>query len=303
MILNATVGAELEGARLDDGLKALFPQLSKTEIRRLIDWGSCTINMALVRVASRQLHRGDVIALGLIEKERCLDLVYTAGDMLYEDRDCLAVNKGIGINSQRTPYQLKGTAEYAVGCYLRAIGLNEEARIVHRLDRGTSGVLFFPKNKKAATHIAGEFKAGRVEKVYWAVVSGTPAEEAWQVDAPIGKLNKFRYGVMQPGKSSVTNFRVLARGAGSALIESKPLTGRTHQIRVHLAHSGLPIIGDVNYGAPPAERIMLHCRRMAFKGPSGQQISAEAPVDGTFCAICAGLGILIEPTGDETGND
>ncbi|MBT0664006.1 RluA family pseudouridine synthase [Geobacter pelophilus] len=294
MILLATAGKEQQGVRLDDGLKALFPQLSKTEIRRLLDWGSCTVNMALVRVASRQLHQGDAIALGLIEKERCIDLVYTAADMLYEDQDCLAINKGIGINSQRTPYQLKGTAEYAVGCYLRTIGLNEEARIVHRLDRGTSGVLVFPKNKKTASYIAGEFKAGRVEKVYWAVVSGSPAEDSWQVNAPIGKLNKFRYAVMQPGKDSVTDFRVIARGDNAALIEAKPLTGRTHQIRVHLAHSGLPIIGDVNYGAPPAERIMLHCRRMAFKGPSGQPVQATAPIDNIFLEICSSHGIAID---------
>jgi RluA family pseudouridine synthase len=294
MILQATVGPEQDGIRLDDGLKLIFPQLSKTEIRRLIDWGSCTINMSLVRVASRQLKTGDTIALGLIEKERCVDLVLTPSDMLYEDRDCLAINKGVGINSQRTPYQLKGTAEYAVGCYLRTIGLNEEARIVHRLDRGTSGVLFFPKNKKSAAHIAGEFKEGRVEKVYWAVVSGTPAVDSWDVDAPIGKLNKFRYAVMQPGKNSVTRFRVISRGENSALVEALPQTGRTHQIRVHLAHSGLPIVGDVNYGAPPAERIMLHCRRMAFRGPSRQAVHATALIDEAFRTICASVGIQFD---------
>jgi RluA family pseudouridine synthase len=218
--------------------------------------------------------------------------------MLYEDADCLAICKGIGINSQRTPYQLKGTAEYAVGCYLRAIGLNEEARIVHRLDRGTSGVLFFPKNKKAATHIAGEFKAGRVEKIYWAVVSGTPSEDSWQVDAPIGKFNKFRYGVMQPGKDSVTRFRVIARGENGALIEARPLTGRTHQIRVHLTHSGFPIIGDLNYGGPPADRIMLHCREMSFKGACGEPVKAVAPVDEAFISICTSFNLKVTETTD-----
>lgn len=293
MILQASVGPEQDGARLDDGLKALFPHLSKTEIRRLIDWGSCTVNMALVRVASRSLHTGDSIALGLIEKERCIDLLFTAADMLYEDRDCLAINKSVGINSQRTPYQLKGTAEYAVGCYLRTTGLNEEARIVHRLDRGTSGVLFFPKNKQAAAHIAGEFKSGRVEKIYWAVVAHLPPEDSWKIDAPIGKLNKFRYAVMQPGKSSVTEFRVISRGTHAALVEARPLTGRTHQIRVHLAHSGLPILGDESYGGPAAERIMLHCRQMSFKGPSGQSVQATAPIDDAFCGICAACGIKV----------
>jgi RluA family pseudouridine synthase len=280
--------------RLDDGLKALFPHFSKTEIRRLIDWGSCTVNTALVRVASRLLKKGDTISLGVIEKERCVDLVYTSDDLLYEDGDCLAVNKGIGINSQRTPYQLKGTAEYAVSCYLRSIGLTEDARIVHRLDRGTSGVLFFPKNKKAATYIAGEFKVGRVDKSYWAVVAGVPKDDAWTVDEPIGKLNKFRYGVMPGGKDSVTEFRVLSRGEHTAILEAMPLTGRTHQIRVHLAHVGFPILGDISYGGPPAERIMLHCRRMTFRGPSGKPVAAMAPVDDLFHAISRSCGVSVD---------
>lgn len=293
MILTAVVGVSQAGMRLDDGLKELFPQLSKTEIRRLLDWGSCTVNMALVRVASRPLREGDAIALGLIEKERCRDLVYTSMEMLYEDRDCLAVNKATGINSQRTPYQLKGTAEYAVTCYLRAQGGHEDARIVHRLDRGTSGVLFFPKHKKAAGYIAGEFKAGRVEKLYWAVARGNPPEDSWRVDAPIGKLNKFRYGVLPLGKPSVTEFRVIARGEGAFLVEARPLTGRTHQIRVHLSHSGFPIVGDTTYAGPPDERIMLHCREMRFKGPAGRVVRAVAEPDSVFGAICSTYGIEI----------
>lgn len=293
MILTAVVDGAQAGMRLDDGLKELFPQLSKTEIRRLLDWGSCTVNMALVRVASRQLKAGDAIALGLIEKERCLDLNYTREEMLYEDRDCLAVNKAAGINSQRTPYQLKGTAEYAVTCYLRSQGVNEEARIVHRLDRGTSGVLFFPKHKKAAGYIAGEFKAGRVEKLYWAVAVGSPATDCWRVNAPIGKLNKFRYGVMTPGKESITEFRVIARGEGVFLVEARPLTGRTHQIRVHLSHSGFPIVGDTAYAGPPAGRIMLHCREMRFRGAAGQPVAAVAEPDDVFQEICSAYGIAI----------
>lgn len=294
MILQAIVGKEQAGMRLDDSLKALFPQLSKTEIRRLLDWGSCTVNQALVRVASRTVHKGDAIALGLIEKERCIELAYAASDLLYEDQDCLAVNKGVGINSQRTPYQLKGTVEYAVECYLHSLKIMEPARVVHRLDRGTSGVLFFPKKKQAATHIAAEFKAGHVEKIYWAIVAGRAVKESWKVDAPIGKLNKFRYGVISGGKESVTEFRVIARGSDATLVEARPLTGRTHQIRVHLAHGGLPIIGDTAYGGPPAVRILLHCRHMAFRGPHGQAVSAIAPVDDAFRNLCTANGIIAD---------
>jgi len=282
MIMVAQVGAEQAGLRLDDGAKALFPQLSKGEIRRIIDWGGCYLSQVLVRVASRQLKEGDEIALGVMEAERCIELAYRREELLYEDKDFVAVYKAVGFNSQRTPYQLKGTVEYAVECYLKSIGLRDPARVVHRLDRGTSGVMFFPKHKQAATLISNLLKEGKVEKTYWALIAGAPDQPAWGVDAPIGKLSKFRYGVAHNGRPARTRFRVLEEGAGVTAVEAKPLTGRTHQIRVHLAHSGFPIIGDESYGGAPASRMMLHCRSMRFRGPKGKVIEAVAPTDAEF---------------------
>ncbi len=125
MILKASVSAELAGMRLDDGARQLFPDLSKTQIRRIIDWGGCTISDALVRVASRQLREGDLISLGVMEPERCVEIAYGKEDLLYEDGGYLAINKAAGLNSQRTPYQLKGTVEYAVDCYLKSLGSKE----------------------------------------------------------------------------------------------------------------------------------------------------------------------------------
>lgn len=282
MILTARVTDELAALRLDDAAKALFPQLSKGEIRRVIDLGGCAVNQVMVRVASKQLRKGDEIIIGVMEPERFVDFKIAGDTLLFEDKNYLALCKPDGINSQRTPYQLKGTAEYAVAEYLKTIGSAEPARVIHRLDRGTSGVMFFPKNKPAATWISDQLKNSAVEKVYWAIVSDLPDDESWQVDAPIGKLNKFRYGVMMPGKPSVTDFQVLATGKGAVLIEARPQTGRTHQIRVHLAHSGLPILGDNPYGGAPAERMMLHCRSMAFEDKQGKKIRAEAPLDAAF---------------------
>ncbi len=287
MILTARTDQESAGLRLDDAAKALFPQLSKSQIRRIIDLGGCAVNQVMVRVASREMSVGDEIIVGVMEPERFVDIKLAAGDLLFEDRNFLALNKDPGINSQRTPYQFKGTVEYAVGQYLRETGSKEPARVIHRLDRGTSGVMFFPKNKQAATWISDQLKNGRVEKVYWAIVADLPEEESWRVDAPIGKLNKFRYGVTIPGKPSITEFRVLASGAGAVLIEARPLTGRTHQIRVHLAHSGLPITGDQPYGGAPAQRMFLHCRSMAFLGRSGESIRAQAPLDDSFRRMAA----------------
>ena len=295
MIHCVTVSGEQQGLRLDDGLKLLIPQLSKTEIRRVIDWGGCAVNDVCVRVASRTLHRGDRINLGVMEKERCVELVYAAADLLHEDDEYLAVNKASGFNSQRTPYQLKGTVEYAVACYLKSLGSSEPARVIHRLDRGTSGVMFFPKQQRAATHISFLLKEHRVEKVYWALVAEPPEQDNWEVDAPIAKLSKFRYGVALPGRDAFTTFRVLARGAGATLVACYPRTGRTHQLRVHLEHGGLPIIGDTPYGGAPAPRLMLHCRRMAFAARDGRPVAAEAPPDEAFAACCAVHGINLAP--------
>jgi 23S rRNA pseudouridine1911/1915/1917 synthase len=282
VILIERVGAEQAGMRLDDGAKIIFPQFSKGEIRRIIDWGGCNVSQALVRVASRVLKEGDEIALGVMGQERCLDLVYTKKDLLYEDKDFLAVHKAEGFNSQRTPYQLKGTVEYAVDCYMKAIGLKDPSRVVHRLDRGTSGVMFFPKHKQAATFISQLLKDGKVEKTYWALVSGSPDQSEWSVNAPIDKVSKFKYGVGQSGKPARTLFRVIGEGGAITAIEARPLTGRTHQIRVHLSHGGFPIIGDESYGGIPASRMMLHCRSMRFTGAKGKVIEAVAPLDAAF---------------------
>ncbi|NJD91329.1 MAG: RluA family pseudouridine synthase [Geobacter sp.] len=285
MILTARVTDELANMRLDDAAKGLFPQLSKGEIRRVIDLGGCAVNQVMVRVASKQLRQGDEIIIGVMEPERFVDFKIATDTLLFEDKNYLALCKPDGINSQRTPYQLKGTAEYAVAEYLKASGSSEPARVIHRLDRGTSGVMFFPKNKPAATWISDQLKNSAVEKVYWAIVSDVPDDGSWQVDAPIGKLNKFRYGVMMPGKPSITDFKVLATGRGAVLIEARPQTGRTHQIRVHLAHSNLPILGDNPYGGAPAERMMLHCRSMAFRDKSGRLVTAIAEPGESFIRI------------------
>ncbi len=294
MILRATVTDQEVGLRLDDGAKILFPQLSKGQIRKIVDWGGCSINDSMVRVASRKLHKGDEIILGVMEAERYQEVRYGKAEILLEDADFLAIKKAAGLNSQRTPYQLKGTVEHAVALYLQEIQVQEPARVIHRLDRGTSGVMFFPKNKKAATHLGYLFKQGGVEKLYWALVEGRPEQQQWRIEAPIAKLNKFRYGVATPGREAITDFRIISVGHGFTLLEARPLTGRTHQIRVHLAHSGLPIVGDTLYGGPAASRIMLHCRRMSFQSREGRLISATAPPDATFAEVCRDAGIAVE---------
>ncbi|MRR54282.1 MAG: RluA family pseudouridine synthase [Deltaproteobacteria bacterium] len=302
MILKETVAAAQAGMRLDDGAALLFESLSKTRVRRIVDLGGCTVNGVMVRVASRTLRRGDEIVLGVMEPERFRELVYTAESILYEDDEVVGICKPAGFNSQRTPYQLKGTVEYAIGVYLKCAAHGDPVRIIHRLDRGTSGVMLFPKNRAAAARLSRLLKEGRVEKRYLALVGGSPPAGEWLVDQPIAKVGSARYGVARPGKEAQTGFRLVAQGEGAALLEARPLTGRTHQIRVHLEHCGLPIVGDSTYHGVAAPRMMLHCRSMTFEGRDGRVVTVTAGPDDEFRQICGQMGVFGFESGDQKSN-
>ena len=301
MILRATVDREAAGMRLDDGARLLFPELSKTRLRRVIDWGGCTVGGSMVRVASRFLREGDEVVLGVMEPERCVEREFRTDEILHDDREYLAVCKEAGLNSQRTPYQLKGTLEYMVGQHFRSRGNGEPVRVIHRLDRGTSGVMIFPKAQRPAAHISTLLKKGAVTKIYWALVRGLPSEDAWEIDAPIAKIGSARYGVATPGREARSGFRTLATGDGAALVEAIPRTGRTHQLRVHLSACGLPVIGDPTYGGGPAPRMMLHCRSMSFVAGDAREVHVVAPVDAQFIATCRQYGLKC-PNGEGEGS-
>jgi 23S rRNA pseudouridine1911/1915/1917 synthase len=282
MIIRKTVTAELGGRRLDEAMSLLFEALSKSEARRIIDRGGCAVNSSMVRVASRTVKAGDVVEAGVMEAGRFRELSLPPESLLYEDRALIAINKPAGVNTQRTPYQLKGTLEYWVAEYFRQQGSAEPARVIHRLDRGTSGVMLFPKHKQAAAWLSKRFHDGAVGKRYLALVSGVPAQENWSVDGAVGKLGTSRYGVMAGGRSALTEFRLFSSSGGFSLVEARPQTGRTHQIRVHLEATGLPIVGDTTYGGVQAERMLLHCLSLEFKDEKGGAIRVAAPLDSAF---------------------
>jgi RluA family pseudouridine synthase len=293
MILKSTATAEQVGRRLDEVLSTMFTALSKSEARRIIDRGGCAINSSMVRVASRQVKPGDVIEVGVMEAGCFRELVLPNEAILYENNDLVAVNKPAGVNTQRTPYQLKGTLEYWIAEYFRQQGNSEPARVIHRLDRGTSGVMLFPKQKRAAAWISLLFHDGLIDKRYFALTSGIPQQAAWTMDAPIGKVGSARYGIVEGGKSACTEFRVVSASDGYSLIEARPQTGRTHQIRVHLEASGLPIVGDSTYGGTPATRMMLHCAELSFTNQQGKPISVYAPMDEAFDRFMQEKGVVI----------
>jgi RluA family pseudouridine synthase len=296
VILRAVADRSVAGMRLDDGVKTLFPGFSKGRIRKVIDWGGCRVGQAVVRVASRPLREGDAVVFAVAAEDPDVRFTLSPGGILLDDPEYLLVSKPVGVYSQRTPYQLKGTAEFAVERHFRSAGLREPARVVHRLDRDTSGVMVFPKSRAAAAWFSDALREGRVEKVYRAVVTGSPKADFWETAAPIAPAGKSRFAVDPGGRDAVTAFRVLSRGRDAALVEALPRTGRTHQIRLHLAHEGHPVFGDVRYGGPSCHRMMLHCRAMVFRASDGRRVAAEAPADGTFAAVCERAGIVHRST-------
>lgn len=285
MIKNFLIPAALGGTRLDEAL-AIIAEISKGEARRIIERGGCAVNQGMVRVASRAVPTGSQLTVGIMQPGEFRELVLGPEAVVYQDHDLLAVAKPSGVASQRTPYQLKGTLEYWVAEEFARQQINEPVRVVHRLDRGTSGLMLFPKHRQAAAWLSELFKHGRIRKRYLALIAGTPVEQRWVAEGAIAKLGSSRWGVMPGGKAALTECRLLKTNEGHALVQAEPRTGRTHQIRVHMAAAGLPIVGDPIYGGPPAGRLMLHCVGLTFDAPTGRKFDLSVLPDEAFVRIC-----------------
>jgi 23S rRNA pseudouridine1911/1915/1917 synthase len=191
----------------------------------------------------------------------------------------LIYDKEAGIPSQQTPYDGYNNVFAALVRYL-AGEANRYVAIHNRLDRETSGLVVFSLQKSVNEPLGRAFRQGRVKKEYLALVQGVPEKDSWTCDAEIrkagGKYTEARKG---EGKKAETRFRVLRREEGRTLVLASPLTGRTHQIRIHLTLAGHPIVGDRAYGAKPDRRLYLHAWRLTLEHPvSGKLIALEAPL-------------------------
>jgi 23S rRNA pseudouridine1911/1915/1917 synthase len=214
-------------------------------------------------------------------------------DVLLEDNHCLVVNKPAGLLSQGDNTSSMSlvdiVAQYLKSRY-RKPG-NVYVGLLHRLDRPTSGVMLLAKTSKAAGRLATQFRSGAIAKVYWAIVEGSPPVEQGEWIDRIEKDRQANRAVVLPesavaGKEARVRFRVLKRRSGLTKIELRPLTGRGHQLRAQLAKRGLPILGDVRYGArgrlqacDGGQRIALHARELTFIHPTrGEAITVQAAV-------------------------
>ncbi len=264
--------------RLDRALSRLITGLSRTQARRLIAAGSVFVNGRRCRVASRLVRGGSRLRVEEAPPKAVSRLV-----ILYEDDACVAVDKPPGMPSAPTQRAAAGTALEELGQQLDARDRKKgRLWVVHRLDSGTSGVLLFAKSAEAAARLSASFHGQEVVKVYVAWVTGAMPDEEGRIATPIRQAG--RRAVAAPdGRPAVTEWRVLHRRASETLVEVCPRTGRMHQVRVHLSAVGHPVIGDRQYGRPPAGRLMLHAAALRIPHPlTGEPLEVRAPLPVEF---------------------
>jgi 23S rRNA pseudouridine1911/1915/1917 synthase len=297
------VGPELAGQRLDAALAKLEPGLSRAQVRRLVDGGLVTVSGAAVKPAHR-LKLGERIA-GSVPEPAPVDVAAEAIALavLFEDPDVIVIDKPAGLVVHPAPGHAGGTLVNALLHHCRDLsGVGGELRpgIVHRLDKDTSGVLVVAKNDRAHRSLAAQFKAHSVEREYLALVCGTPKVASGVVDAAIGRHPTDRKKMStrtRRGRTAVTHYAVEERLRGATLLRVRLETGRTHQVRVHLASIGLPVLGDPVYGGGRAagvelglSRQALHAAKLGFVHPaSGETVRFASPLPADLAAVLESL--------------
>ena len=281
--------ADRQGTRLDKYVIEKCPELSRTQAQKLIGDGCVTVNDRVAR-ASLKLDIGDKVNIVIPPiPSRSLSPEAIPLNVLYEDDDLLVVDKPAGLTVHPAPGHPNHTLVNAIlphFPHLAEFGDSLRPGIVHRLDKDTSGVMLVAKNSVVQADLANQFKAHSVAKTYLVLVKGHLAPEDGVIEAPIGRdpRNRKRMAVAAEGKEARTEYHVVEYVGDYTLLEVRPQTGRTHQIRVHLSAIGYPVAGDATYGAKsaPLPRQFIHASRLSFKLPStGENVefTSELPPD------------------------
>lgn len=273
------VAAETDaGSRLDSFVQAHEPRLSRSRAASLIRETHIKLNGRVVKPAST-LQAGDIVDIAIPEP-RALDLVPQSIplNVVYQDPQMIIIDKPAGLTVHPAPGHPDGTlvnALLALVPGLPGIGGAQRPGIVHRLDKDTSGLIVVAKTDAAHQSLTRQLKERSIQKTYVALVTGLVKANEGTIEAPIGRNRRDRkkMAVIATGKSAVTSYRVCQRYETHlgrfTLIEAHPITGRTHQIRVHMAHSGHPLVGDAVYGkrSPLVQRHFLHAARLNLAMP------------------------------------
>ena len=290
-------GPEDAGTRLDSFLAVGIDALTRSAAQRLIEGGQVTVNGRTVP-KSCKLAGGELVAVTLPEPEP-IDAVPQdiPLDVVYEDGDVIVVNKRAGLVVHPAPGHPDGTLVNALlhhcGSSLSGIGGELRPGIVHRIDRDTSGLIIAAKNDAAHQALSAQLQDHTLARTYEAVVVGNLREDQGTVDAPIGRHHADRKKMAvtdRGGRAAVTHWEVLERFQGFTHVRCRLETGRTHQIRVHMAHLGHPICGDTVYGArkpvPGLTGQCLHAVGLRFIHPrTGEAVELSCPLSDAFTAL------------------
>ena len=280
-----------DGTRLDKFLAERVPALSRTQLRKIIDKGGVHINRKRCKIASRPLGRGADIDIAV--EDAASEYEFENSRIIFEDKNLVVCDKPAGIPAQSTRDPNRANFHIAVRDFLaKRAGIppaEQYLALHHRLDRDTTGVMLFTKTKTRNKEVTDAFRDRLAEKEYLAVVEGSPPAGKFESKKRISERSDKRgayAAVAKGGNSAHTEFEVVARGetggAPIALVRAFPKTGRTHQIRVHLADLGFPILGDSTYGArlSGAPRALLHAQKLKILD---REFTAPVPAD--FCAV------------------
>ncbi len=289
-----TLTADQAGERLDAFLARSLPDLTRSAAQRLLEEGAVTLGGKPAKKNTKTAP-GDVVEVTLPDPQPVEVVPQNIPlDIVYEDADVIVVNKPVGLVVHPAPGHPDGTLVNALlyHCGTSLSGINGELRpgIVHRIDRDTSGLIIAAKNDRAHLALSAQLQDHTLARVYEAVVVGNLREDSGTVNAPIGRHPVDRKKMaIEPrnGRPAVTHWRVLARYPGYTHVECRLETGRTHQIRVHMASIGHPLLGDTVYGSkkpwPGLAGQCLHARKLRFVHPAtGEPVEVECPLPDWF---------------------
>jgi 23S rRNA pseudouridine1911/1915/1917 synthase len=269
--------------RLDQRVVSQFPELSRMYATKLVNDGKVSVNGVVITKGGHKLWEADTVVVDFDPAELAA-IPEIELPVLYEDDDCVVINKPLGLLTHS-----KGAfnPEATVATWLRSRlkGMDgDRGGIVHRLDRATSGVMICAKTPEALNALQKQFSQRKTKKTYVAIIKGQLKDPQAVIDMPIERNPKkpqtFRVG--SGGKSATTAYTVLKTTEHYSLVELKPFTGRTHQLRVHLEELGHPIVGDVLYDGPIADRLFLHAKELEITIPSRERKVFETPVPASF---------------------
>lgn len=260
---------KLEKVRLDILLTEIYKSYNRSTLQKFIELGFVTVDGTLAKKSNQKFERGVKIDLKIPDEMKNADLV---PKVIYEDDDVVVLDKPAGLLSM------------AKGEYCPENTLEQYGLLVHRLDRDTSGVVIMAKTPEVQKFLKKQFQDRKTHKTYFAIVEGRPKLDVAKIDLPIARNLKHptTFRVDANGKASETFYQVVKANDKYALVELKPTTGRTHQLRVHMKFLGHPILGDKVYGNEKADRLYLHASKLEVTLPGGKRRVFEAKLPEEF---------------------